>query len=439
LRARHASRGNSLRSLPLDGANLGISRAPLSCSKGGVEIASGTPMADHEQPSGMEGAMKYDLLLAGGDVLDPAGGLRGLMDIGIAGGKISAVAPSLPAADARRTISVKGRLVTPGLVDIHAHIFVNASDMAGHTDHFCRASGVTTLCDAGSTGSATFPGLRQVIDREVRTRTRAFVNLSAIGIVGTSRGGELSHFPYADPEGCARTISENPDLAIGVKLRYGPGLVWEYSPEPVKLARRTADMAGGVPMMMHITDSPIPLPELLAHMKPGDIVTHCYHGRAHGIMGQEKQLILKEVVEAQRHGIIFDCAHGRNHFSFPMIEKALDQGFLPDTISTDLTFTSATQGPVFDLPTTMSKLLHFGLPLEEVVKRASATPAKILGYEGTVGTLKPGANADIAVFELRDGNFPLRDSDGNTINAKRRLFAQLTIKDGRVWYERPDE
>ena len=380
--------------------------------------------------------MKYDLLLAGGDVLDPAGGLRGLMDIGIAGGKISAVAPSLPAADARRTISVKGRLVTPGLVDIHAHIFVNASDMAGHTDHFCRASGVTTLCDAGSTSSATFPGLRQVIDREVRTRTRAFVNLSAIGIVGTSRGGELSHFPYADPEGCARTISENPDLAIGVKLRYGPGLVWEYSPEPVKLARSAADMAGGVPMMMHITNSPIPLPELLAHMKPGDIVTHCYHGRAHGIMGQEKQLILKEVVEAQRHGIIFDCAHGRNHFSFPMIEKALDQGFMPDTISTDLTFTSATEGPVFDLPTTMSKLLHFGLPLDEVVMCSTATPAKILGYEGTVGTLKPGANADIAVFEVRDGNFPLRDSDGNTINAKRRLVAQLTIKDGRVWYER---
>ena len=179
---------------------------------------------------GRKGAAgKYDLLLTGGDVLDPAGGLRGLMDIGIAGGKIVTVAPSLRAADARRTISTKGRLMMPGLVDIHAHIFLNASDMAGHTDHFCRASGVTTLCDAGSAGSATFAGLRQVIDREVRTRTRAFVNLSAIGIVGTSRGGELSHFPYADPEGCARTISENPDFAIGVKLRYGPSLVWEYS------------------------------------------------------------------------------------------------------------------------------------------------------------------------------------------------------------------
>ena len=166
------------------------------------------------------------------------------------------------------------------------------------------------------------PGCAKSLTVRCAPGARAFVNLSAIGIAGTSRGGELSHFPYADPEGCARTISENPDLAIGVKLRYGPGLVWEYSPEPVKLARKTADMAGGVPMMMHITDFPVPLPELLAHMKPGDIVTHCYHGRAHGIMGQEKQLILKEVVEAQRHGIIFDCAHGRSHFNFPYDRKS---------------------------------------------------------------------------------------------------------------------
>jgi dihydroorotase len=380
--------------------------------------------------------MQYDLLLTGGEVLDPAAGLRGVLDVGIAGGKIVAVAPSLPANQALRTISAKGRLVLPGLVDMHAHVFINAHDMGGQTDHFCRRSGVTTLCDAGSTGSSNFAGLRHVLDHEVRTRVRAFVNLSAIGITGISRAGELAHFPYADPEGCARMITENPDLAIGVKLRFGPGLVWEYSAEPVKLARRTADMAGGVPMMMHITDSPVPLPELIAHMKPGDIVTHCYHGRNHGIMGQEKQFVLKEVVEAQRAGIIFDCAHGRSHFNFRMIEKALDQGFLPDTISTDLTTTSATNGPAWDLPTTMTKLLHFGMPLEEVVRRATAVPARIMGYAGTVGTLMPGANADVSVFELRDGDFELRDTDGNTITAKRRLLAQMTVKDGRVWYER---
>jgi dihydroorotase len=379
--------------------------------------------------------MQYDLLLTDGEVLDPAGGLKGRMDVAIAGGKIAAVAPNLPRT-ARRIISAKGRLVTPGLVDVHAHVFVNAHDMGHRTDHFCRASGVTTLCDAGSTGSANFAGLRHVLDSAVHTRVRTFVNLSAIGITGTSRSGELSHFPYADPEGCARTISENPDLAIGVKLRYGPNLVWEYTTAPVKLARQTA-AAAGVPLMIHITDSPIPLPDILAEMAPGDIITHCYHGRAHGIMGQEKEFVLKEVVEAQRHGIIFDCAHGRNHFSFRMIEKALDQGFLPDTISTDLTMTSATNGPVWDLPTTMSKLLHFGMKLDDIVARATAAPAKILGYEGTVGTLKPGANADIAVLELRDGNFDLTDSEGSTITAKRRLLTQLTLRDGRVWYERP--
>jgi len=382
--------------------------------------------------------MKYDLLIQHGEVVDPAAGLKGRLDVGVSGGKIVEVGPSLPTNEARRTISAKGLLVTPGLIDIHAHVFVNAHDMGGHTDHFCSSTGVTTLCDAGSTGSATFAGLRAVIDSAVHTRIRAFVNLSAIGIVGTSRGGELSHFPYADPEGCARTIAENPDLAIGVKLRYGPGLVWEYTTEPVKLARRTAKMAG-VPLMIHITDSPIPLPDILAEMIPGDIITHCYHGRAHGIMGQEKQLVLKEVVEAQRHGIIFDCAHGRNHFSFTMIEKALDQGFLPDTISTDLTFTSATKGPVWDLTTTMSKLLHFGMKLDDIVARATSAPARILGYAGTVGTLKPGANADIALIERRNGNVDLTDSDGNTVTARERLITRMTLKDGRVWYERPGE
>jgi dihydroorotase len=382
--------------------------------------------------------MKYDLMIRGGDVIDPGSGLRGHMDVAIAGGKIVEVAPSLREADARKTISAKDRLVIPGLVDVHAHIFVNCSDMGEHTDRLCNSSGVTTVCDAGSAGSANFAGLRFVIDKAVRTRARAFVNLSAIGIVGTARSGELAHFPYADPEGCAQTIAENRDIAIGVKLRYGPGIVWEYTTEPVKAARKAADMAG-VPMMVHITDSPLPLPEMLAHMKPGDIVTHCLHGRSHGIMGPERQLILKEVVEAQRHGVIFDCAHGRSHFNFPLIEKALDQGFLPDTVSTDLTFGSATRGPVFDMTTTMSKLLHFGVGLDDVVLRATATPAKILGLEGIAGTLRPGANADIAILELRDEACEFRDSDGNTVTGKRRLVTHLTLKDGRVLYERPAE
>ena len=380
--------------------------------------------------------MKYDLLIRDGEVVDPGGGVRGRMDVGIAGGKIVEVAPSLAEGDARKTISAAGRLVTPGLVDVHAHLFINSSDMGEHTDRLCNAGAVTTVCDAGSAGSATFAGFRFVLEKAIRTRARTFVNLSTIGLAGTARSGELAHFPYADPEGCAQTIAENRDLAIGVKLRYSPGVVWEHTTEPVKMARRAADMAG-VPMMVHITDSPLPLPEILAHMKPGDIVTHCLHGRGHGIMGLERQLILKEVVEAQRHGVIFDCAHGRGHFNFPLIEKALDQGFLPDTISTDLTFPNATRGPVFDMTTTMSKLLHFGVTLDDVVLRATASPAKILGLEGSVGTLRPRANADVAILELREGTYEFRDTDGNTVTGKRRLITHLTLKDGRVLYELP--
>src|SRR5260370_1065137 len=154
-------------------------------------------------------------------------------------------------------------------------------------------------------------------------------------------------------------------------------------------------------------------------------------------MGQEKQFVLKEVVEAQRYGIVFDCAHGRNHFSFTMIEKALDQGFLPDTISTDLTFTSATRGPVWDLTTTMSKLLHFGMSLDDLVRRATSAPAKIMGYEGTVGTLRPGANADIALLELRDhflaGRFDIA-MGGVTVTparAEKAFFSIPTFVDGK--------
>ena len=381
--------------------------------------------------------MKYDLLLRGGEVVDPGSKLRGKLDVAITGGTIVEVGASLPESEARRTISVKDRYVLPGLVDCHAHIAVNGHNMGVDTDRFCRASGVTTMCDAGSCGSSNFANLRYIVDTAVRTRTKAFVNLSTIGITGTRICGELSFERYADPEGCARTIAENQDFAIGVKLRYGPNLVWEYSDAPFKIARKAADMAG-TPMMAHITRTPLPLPKILESFKKGDIITHCYHGGDNGIMGPERQFLLKEVVEAQRNGVIFDCAHGRQgHFSFPLIEKALDQGFLPDTISSDLTFEGATLGPVFDLPTTMSKLMHFGVSLDDVVLRATKYPARILGLEDEIGTLQPGARADVAVFELRDEPVEFHDSDGHSLMGKRRLINHLTLRGGRVWYERP--
>lgn len=378
--------------------------------------------------------MPYDLLLRGGEVIDPANSRHGVMDVAISKGKIVAVEPSMVDAEAVETIDVRGKLVTPGLIDIHAHVFFNSYDMGEQTDRICAASGVTTVCDAGSAGSANFPGLRYLVQQSVRTRFRAFVHLSALGIVAPERAGELLNASYADPEGCAETICANRDLAIGVKLRFSNNIVWQYDTEPLRLARKAADMAD-VPLMVHITDSPLPLPEILNFMKPGDIVTHCLHGHKYGIMDLAQDSILKEVWDAQKNGIIFDCAHGRSgHFNFPLVRKALDHGFLPDTISSDLTLRSATHGPVFDLPTTMSKLLNFGVSIDDVVLRVTANPARAIGAAGRLGTLQPGATADVGVFDLEEGAFEFIDTDGNRITGNKRLVAALTVKDGRVWY-----
>ena len=259
--------------------------------------------------------MSYDLVLKGGEVIDPGWPLHQRADVAISKGKIAAVAPNIPATEAIRTIDVTGKIVCPGLIDIHAHTFINAHDMGPQTDQRCSASGVTTLVDAGSAGSATFPGLRHYVAERSQVRLRCFVHLSALGLIHL-QVGELMNMDYADPEGCARTIRENRDLAIGVKLRFSNNVVPDAAgTEPLRLARQAADMAD-VPLMVHITDALLPVPKILEFMKPGDVVTHCLHRYQYGIMGPEKKEILREVRDAQKAGVIFDCAHGRMHLLF---------------------------------------------------------------------------------------------------------------------------
>ena len=381
--------------------------------------------------------MAYDLLLKGGEVVDPGRSFRAKADVAIQKGKIAAVQADIPQTAAVRVRDVSGKLVCPGLIDLHAHVFINASDMGAETDQRCAASGVTTIIDAGSAGSATFAGLRQAVADRSQVRLRCFVHLSALGLIHL-QVGELMHMAYADPEGCARTISANRDLAIGVKLRFSNNVVPDSAgTEPLRLARQAADMAE-VPLMVHITDALLPIPQILSFLKPGDVVTHCFHRYTHGIMGPDKKAILREVWDAQKAGIIFDCAHGRMHFPFPFVKQVLDAGFYPDTIATDLTLASATKGPVFDLPTTMSKLLNLGMSLEDVILRATANPARVLGEGERLGTLKPGAVADVAVFSLEQGEFDFVDTDQNHMTGSQRLVPQLTIKDGRMWYRGPD-
>jgi dihydroorotase len=381
--------------------------------------------------------MPYDLLLKGGEVIDPGWPFHAIADVAISKGKIAAVTPEIPPEQGSRVLDVSGKLVCPGLIDLHAHVFVNAHDMGWETDARCASSGVTTLIDAGSSGSATFPGLRRFVAERSQVRLRCFVHLSALGLIHL-QVGELMNLAYADPEGCARTIRDNRDVAIGVKLRFSNNVVPEAGgTEPLRLARQAADMAD-VPIMVHITDALLPVPQILKFLKPGDIVTHCLHRYRFGIMGPEKKEILKEVWDAQKAGVIFDSAHGRSHFTFPFARQALDAGFMPDTIATDLTLPSATRGPVFDLPTTMSKFLNLGVSLDDVIRRVTTNPARVIGEDGRLGTLKPGAVADVAVFSLERGDFDFIDTDNNHMTGEQKLVTQLTLKDGRIWYPSVD-
>jgi dihydroorotase len=382
--------------------------------------------------------MPHDLLLKGGTVIDPANSRHAALDVAIGHGRVQAVEPSIPAGHAIETLDVAGKLVTPGLIDIHAHVFPTGEGVGEETDARCAASGVTAIYDAGSVGSLTFQAGRYLADRAVRTRLGAFVHLSAIGLAGATRAGELENGRYADPEGCAATIRQNRDLAIGVKLRFSHKLLWRYDTEPLRMARSAADMAD-VPLMVHITDAALPVPAILTFLKRGDIVTHCFHAFENGIMGPRHEAVLDEVWAAQKRGVIFDCAHGRHgHFNFPFIRKLLERGFLPDTISTDLTLPAARKGPVFDLPTTMSKLLNLGVSLDDVVRGVTANAARALGVGDRFGTLTPGVPADVAVFEMQEGTFDFVDTDGNHLAGTRRLRALLTVRDGRIVYRAPD-
>ena len=373
--------------------------------------------------------MRYDLILKQGLVIDPKNNRHGVMDVAVYGGRIAAVQNHVE-GDAVEVLDMKGRIVTPGLIDAHVHI----CELGGHADMLFMPSGVTTVCDAGSTGAANFSGLRELLARSIRTRARAFLNFSFIGLTGVEVAGELFDRRYADAEACVRTIAANRDLLVGVKLRLSPGTTWDPL-EALHLASQTATEAG-VPLMVHVTNCPVPLPQVVEHLRSGDILSHLFHGFTNGIMNPERTALLEPIWEAQKRGVLFDSAHGRmGHFNFDIARKSLELGFMPNIITTDLTIHNATRGPVFDLVTTMSKFLNLGMSLQDIILRTTARPAELLGLGQDLGHLGVGAIADIAILELLQGTFEFIDTDKNVLQGKQRIVAVSTLREGRICYQ----
>ena len=369
------------------------------------------------------------LLLRGGQVMDPGAGLTGRLDVRIRDGLVTEVAAGLtPEGDVVHDVT--GRLVLPGLIDLHAHCFAGASDFGPRTDDIARSTGVTTWIDGGSAGAGTFEGMREWVLSRSRVRMFAFLNISAIGLAYL-KIGELNHLAYADVDAAVGAARDHADLILGIKVRNQLEVVGDAGLEPLRRAVRAADAIGGR-VMLHCTNPPVPLAELLALLRPGDVVSHFLHGRGHGIL-DDRGKVSRDVRAARERGIVFDVAHGRMHVNFPVVRAAFAEGFYPDTISSDLTSGGAA-GCVKDLPTTMGKFLSLGMPLADVVRAVTAAPAGVIGRAGKLGTLTPGAVADVAVYELQEGSFDYEDAHGQHITGRQRFVPTLTLRAGEVWW-----
>jgi len=381
--------------------------------------------------------------ITGGRVLDPGRGIDATATVSVDGGVITGTAdgvitgagqagegargPALRAAPGRETIDATGLLVTPGLVDVHTHLFPGVSHYGIDPDTHCLDRGVTTAVDAGSAGAQTFPGLRRYVIERSQTRILAFLNIAVQGMI-SRLVGELEDIRWASPGQAIACARENPDLIVGIKVRLGYQMVGNDPAPALRRARDAAD-ALGLPLMVHVIDMRPDLGWLLPYLGPGDLVTHCFHGNEGGILDPAGRVIAA-AVSARERGVLFDVGHGQGSFAYHVARSALTQDFPPDTISSDL-HAHNIDGPVFDQATTLSKLLHLGMPLGDVIRATTSAPAAAV-RRGRLGTLAAGAGADLSVFELREGAWPLPDAAGVTEVVERLLVPRMVIRAGHV-------
>jgi dihydroorotase len=374
----------------------------------------------------------YDLVIKRGTLVDPAQGINDRRDVAFAGGMVAAVAPDIQAEEAGEVVDATGKLVAPGLIDAHVHVFEGVSHYGINPDKTCLARGATTVVDAGSAGADTFAGFRTYVIEASATRILAHVNISSMGML-SAEIGELDDIKWASVPKALQTIERNRELVLGVKVRLTRyDLVGEAAGlKPLFLAREAAD-AAGLPIMVHPQRAWAPsIDEILAVMREGDVLTHTYHGMTHGILDDGGK-IRPSVRAARDRGVIFDVGHGQGSFVWNVCERALAQDFPPTTISSDLHKYNV-GGPVYDLATTVSKFLHLGLSLDDALAKATVVPARVVGMEGKIGTLAPGAHGDAVVFDLREGAFTFTDSAGDTRTGTLKLEPVAVVKAGRPY------
>ena len=379
---------------------------------------------------------KFDLLIKGGEVLDPSQSLRGRRDIGIRYGVIEAVEPDIPAARALRTIDAGGKLVTPGLVDLHCHVYPYGSAIGIPADELIAHQCTTTCVSAGDAGANNFAGFRRFIVAQTRTRLYAFVHIANIGLTPFPLP-ELYNLDFAQVDACAKTVAENADIAIGVKVRMSENVIARNGAEPLRRAIKACEIAGtGGRVMAHIggVENVALMIEILDLLRPGDILTHAYSG-APNLAGVFTNIVqdgrlLPAALAAKRRGVIFDVGHGGGSFDFTVAEAAIAQGCAPDTVSSDIHVVSGNTPGMPYLTWVMSKFLSLGFTLEQVVAMATINPAKVINRAPKLGTLQIGAPGDVAIMELVEGEVAFVDTRNNARNGRAYLKPVQTVTAG---------
>lgn len=388
-------------------------------------------------------------LIRGGDMYDGATGVaaRARTDVRVRDGKIAEIGPNLAPAGGETVLDATGLLVTPGLVDLHAHVFSGVGRWSLDPAQAGLATGVTTLLDTGTAGALTYPAFARHVIARAPEDIFALLNISLIGCLQgypdelPASIGELADARLAHAGETVACIAANRDRIVGVKVRLTASLA-DGRPENERAGLRAAGEAAdacGLPLMVHHANSGVPLPELLALLRPGDIYTHLYHPHADSGFDANSGAPTPEMRDARARGVIFDVGHGKGAFAWPVAERACqDHGFWPDTISTDLHQFNV-RGPVYDLPTTMSKFLHLGMSLGAVIAAATSAPAAAMGRGDVFGRLLPGRPADITLLRIEPGAWPLEDVRGEMRIADARLVPVHVFKRGQCFSCRPAE
>jgi dihydroorotase len=379
--------------------------------------------------------MPFDLILKGGRVIDPSQNHDGIADVAFTGGKVAKIGTNLPADLGTEVRDVSGTIVSPGLIDLHTHVYWGGTSLGIDAEEFCRTSGVTTAIDTGSAGPGNFAGFRKHVIEQSAVRILAYLHVSFAGIYGFSKTvmvGESEELRLMAPAEAVAVADANRDVIIGIKVRVGRHSSGTSGIAPLDIALQAAE-AAGMPLMCHLDFPPPRYEDVVDKLRPGDVLTHCFRPFPNTPVDSQGK-VKDAALRARGRGVVFDVGHGKGSFAFQVARAMLANGFYPDTISSDV-HALCIDGPAFDQVTTLSKFLCMGMPLRDVIAATTVNAATAL-KRPELGSFKPGCVGDATILSIQEGQFDYVDVVGEHMTGDKKIVSEGVVIAGKWWHAR---